>query len=96
MSRAWDEQEVLNLRHADNLIFHIQAFAHFFFTISIHLSPKLKMMELMMMNEVFLRVKTNINMIKIKSNKKGYNLIPHMLLKPFKYLMDLQNQMPIR
>ena len=83
MSRAWDEQEVLNPRHADNLIFRIHyrfCFNHLYSFITKTENDGNKADDDDDDDEVVcLRVKTKItehcNMIKIKSDKKGYNLI---------------------
>ena len=87
MSRAWDEQEVLNPRHADNLIFRIHClffFNHFYSFITKTENDGNKVDDDDdddddNDNVGCLRVKTKItvhcNMIKIKSDKKGYNLI---------------------
>ena len=79
MSRAWDEQKVLNPRHADNLIFRIHLpifFNHLYSFITKTENDGNKANDDDDDDDVvFLRVKTEINMVKIKSNKKGYNLI---------------------
>ena len=83
MSRAWDEQEVLNPRHADNLIFRIHyrfCFNHLYSFITKTENDGNKADDDDDDDEVVcLRVKTKItvhcNMIKIKSDKKGYNII---------------------
>ena len=74
MSRAWDEQEVLNPRHADNLIFRIHC--RFFSFITKTENDGNKADDDNDNDDVVcLRVKTKIavhcNMIKIKSDKKA-------------------------
>ena len=79
MSRAWDEQEVLNPWHADNRCWFFFNLLYSFITKTENDGNKSDDDDDDDDDVVCLRVKTKItvhcNMIKIKSDKKGYNLI---------------------